>query len=235
MARTIGSKGLALIKKYEGCKLTAYEDSVGVWTIGYGHTKNVIKGMKITQAQADKFLKEDCQYFANIVDNPKYVPITSTLTSNERDALISFAYNVGPKNLKNLCANRNKTEIAEHIPAYNKAGGKVLSGLVRRRKEEQELFLKDAAKTSTTAKKELEETSKNPYIKPTKTVKYGSKGAQWVKWVQWILKNRLGYNVDIDGKFGPYTRSYVRKFQKDYGLKIDGIVGPITRKALAEL
>ena len=96
---TIGKKGLALIKNAEGCELTAYQDSVDTWTIGYGHTGNVDgkpvkKGMKITQDKANDLLIADCQDSANAVDNKKYVAIS--LNSNQRDALFSFTFNLGP-------------------------------------------------------------------------------------------------------------------------------------------
>lgn len=136
----IGEAGLNLIKKFEGCHLKAYRDPSGVWTIGYGHTSGVEAGQTITQEQAEQYLKDDCQKFADYVDNPKYVPVTAQLNANQRDALISFAYNCGQGSLKKLCAGRSVSKIAEKIPAYNKAGGKVSNGLVRRRAAEVELF-----------------------------------------------------------------------------------------------
>ena len=138
--RKIGESGLRLIKQFEGCRLTAYKCAAGVWTIGYGHTSGVHKGMKITQAQADAYLVADCQKFANYVDDPAYVPITASLNDNQRDALISFAFNCGQRNLIKLCTGRNAAQIATAIPKYNKAAGKVLAGLTRRRAAEVELF-----------------------------------------------------------------------------------------------
>lgn len=134
-------KGIALIKKFEGCKLTAYTDPVGVWTIGYGHTKGVKKGQKITEEEAENLLKEDLKTFetgVNLLILAKY-----KFNQNEFDALVSFAYNLGLGNLKKLTngGKRNKGQIADAIPLYNKAGGKVLNGLVKRRNAERELFL----------------------------------------------------------------------------------------------
>ena len=63
MGRTINKETIALIKKFEGCRLTSYQDSVGVWTIGYGHTAGVKRGMKISQAQAEKYLTEDLKKY----------------------------------------------------------------------------------------------------------------------------------------------------------------------------
>lgn len=99
--RRIGQAGLALIKQFEGCRLIAYQCSAGVWTIGYGHTAGVYKGMKITQAQADAFLKQDIAKFEKYINNPSYVPFTDKLNQNQFDALVSFAFNLGQGNVKN--------------------------------------------------------------------------------------------------------------------------------------
>lgn len=142
MSKKIGQAGLHLIMQFEGCRLTAYKPvaTERYYTIGYGHYgADVTKGMKISMAQAEAYLISDCQKFANYVDNKTYVPII--LNDNQRDALISFAYNCGAGNLKKLCASRTAMQIADKLLAYNKAGGKVLTGLTRRRKAERELFL----------------------------------------------------------------------------------------------
>ena len=138
--RKISEKGLNLIKQFEGCRLRAYQCSAGVWTIGYGHTAGVKQGQTITQAQAEEYLKQDCKKFENYVNNKSYVPITEQLNQNQFDALVSFAYNCGQGNLKTLCAGRSTAQIAAALPKYNKAAGKVLSGLVRRRAAEVKLF-----------------------------------------------------------------------------------------------
>ncbi len=145
MSKTIGSTGLSLIKKFEGCRLTAYKDTVAVWTIGYGHTgtvdgKAISEGMTITQSKAESLLISDCQKFASYVDNSSYVPITNSLNDNQRDALISFAFNLGQGNLKKVCAGRTAEQIAKAIPQYCNAGGKKLQGLVNRRAAEVVLF-----------------------------------------------------------------------------------------------
>lgn len=131
-------KGLELIKKFEGCKLTAYRCPAGVLTIGYGHTGDVKEGQKITQKKADTLLKEDLEKFEKRVAkyNWKY-----HFNQNEFDALVSFAYNIG--NVDGLTKNgkRSRGQVADAILLYNKAGGKVLNGLVKRRKAEQTLFL----------------------------------------------------------------------------------------------
>ena len=135
----ISNKGLDLIKSFEGCRLTAYKCPAGVWTIGWGHTKNVYEGMTITQAQADRLLVEDVQVYANAVN--KY---QSRFNFNEEEfsALTSFAYNCGIGSLDAVMACCNtKQEIAEECKLYNKGGGVVLAGLVRRREEEYKLFM----------------------------------------------------------------------------------------------
>ncbi len=133
--------GLDLIKTFEGCRLKAYKCPADVWTIGYGHTGSDVKqGMVITQAEADRLLQQDLERFEKNVMKfaNKY-----HWTQNEFDALVSFAFNVGSIDQLVSNGNRTKAQIAEAITKYNKAGGKVLAGLVRRRKAEQELFLKE--------------------------------------------------------------------------------------------
>jgi len=139
----ISEKGLNLIKQFEGCRLTAYQDSVGVWTIGYGHTSGVKKGQVITQEQADTYLKADCAAAENNVNlfMKKY-----DFNQNEYDALVSFAFNIGSINQLTANGTRSIAEISAKITAYNKAGGKVLQGLVNRRAAEKALF--DSRKAS---------------------------------------------------------------------------------------
>ena len=133
----ISEKGLNIIKKYEGCRLKAYKDPVGIWTIGIGHTKGVREGQTITQAQADEFLQEDVAWAEKAV--AKYDSIYHW-NQNQFDALVSFAFNVG--SIDQLTANGTRTigTISNKIPLYNKASGKVLTGLMRRRAEEKALF-----------------------------------------------------------------------------------------------
>lgn len=132
-------KGFEIIKKYESCRLTAYLDPVGIPTIGWGHTSGVKMGQTITQAQADAYLAQDVSTAERAV--AKYDG-TYHWNQNQFDGLVSFTYNCGAGNLDKLTANGSRTvsEISAKIPSYNKAGGKVLSGLVRRRTEEKALF-----------------------------------------------------------------------------------------------
>lgn len=136
----ISKEGINLIKKYEGLRLKAYKPvaTEKFYTIGYGHYgEDVKQGMVISQVYAEKLLKQDLEKFENAVNN-----LHREWTQNQFDALTSFAYNCGAGNLKKLVQNRNTQQIADAILLYNKGGGKVLAGLVKRRKEERELFLK---------------------------------------------------------------------------------------------
>ncbi|EPI4792777.1 TPA: lysozyme [Klebsiella oxytoca] len=143
-------EGIALIKGFEGCRLTAYPDpgtGGAPWTIGYGWTypvdgKPIKPGMKIDQATADRLLKTGLVSYEN--DVQKLVKVK--LTQNQFDALVSFAYNVGSRALststllKKLNAGDNKGAADEFL-RWNKAGGKEMPGLTKRRKAEREVFL----------------------------------------------------------------------------------------------
>lgn len=133
----ISENGLNLIMQFEGCRLQSYKDSVGVWTIGYGHTNGVKEGQVITKEQAKEFLKQDCYNAEKAVlkYDGKY-----HFNQNQFDALVSFAFNIG--SIDQLTANGTRTvaTISNKILLYNKAGGKTLAGLVERRKAEKRLF-----------------------------------------------------------------------------------------------
>lgn len=134
-----GEAGINLIKQFEGLRLTAYKPvaSEKYWTIGYGHySKDVTEGMTITEEQAEQLLKQDLSIAEGAVS------VMGVWTQNQFDALVSFTFNCGVANLVKLVTNRTNDVIAKKIILYNKAGGKVLNGLVKRRKEEQELFMK---------------------------------------------------------------------------------------------
>lgn len=135
----IEKKGLEIIKKYEGCRLTAYHDPVGIPTIGYGHTSGVKMGQTITKAQADAYLIQDVGTAERAVSR---YDGTYHWNQNQFDALVSFTFNCGSGNLDKLTANgsRSVQEISAKLPSYCKAGGKTLTGLVRRRVDEKALF-----------------------------------------------------------------------------------------------
>ena len=207
--KRIGQAGLALIKQYEGCRLAAYRCAAGVWTIGYGHTAGVHSGMTITQAQADAYLQQDIAKFEGYVNNPAYVPITANLNQNQFDALVSFAFNLGA------------AQIARAMPSYNKAAGKVLAGLTRRRKAEQALFNKAVSCTGTTA---AMTTSTNTEDYNMKTIKKGSKGNAVKVW-------QIIIGAAADGNFGSGTERMTKTWQGNHGLAADGIVGKMSWKA----
>lgn len=211
-SRKISEKGLNLIKQFEGCRLRAYQCSAGVWTIGYGHTAGVRQGQTITQVQAEEYLKQDCRKFENYVNNKAYVPVTAQLNQNQFDALVSFAFNCGQGNLKTLCAGRSTAQIAAALPKYNKAAGKVLSGLVRRRVAEQKLFNTAVSSTVETANTETEDYN-------MKTIKKGSKGNAVKVW-------QIIVGVTADGIFGSGTEKATKTWQASAGLTVDGVAGP---------
>ena len=139
----INKSGIELIKKCEGCRLTAYKCPAGVLTIGYGHTAGVKAGDTITQKQADKYLIDDLHIYEGYVNeiNQKY---KYHFNRNQFSALVSFAYNCGRGNLLALCKNglRNKDDIGQCIKLYDKANGQTLKGLTVRRLLETELYYK---------------------------------------------------------------------------------------------
>ena len=139
----ISQEGIDLIKKYEGCRLTAYKCPAGVWTIGYGHTRGVSKGMTITREIAERLLKEDLAPFEKAVEG-----IGVHLRQHEFDALVCLCYNIGEGNFNSSTLRRKviekarkDAEIQAEFRKWNKAGGKVLQGLVNRREEEARLWL----------------------------------------------------------------------------------------------
>lgn len=147
----VSSDGLSVIKHFESCHLTAYRCPAGVWTIGWGHTGREVKeGLVWTQAMADATLQSDLARFERDVTFLVKVPVTQ----RQFDALVSFAYNVGSdididtlaeglgdsSLLRHFNAGRI-VEAANEFPKWNKAGGKVLRGLTRRRHAERSLFL----------------------------------------------------------------------------------------------
>ncbi len=139
----ISERGVELVAKYEGCRLEAYKCPAGVWTIGYGHTAGVNEGDTLPSKETAKdLLKEDLAKYAASVNNCiKKGLLTFQPNQNQFDALTSFCYNCGAGNLQKLVSGRDAATIAEKLPEYNKGGGKVLPGLVKRREEERNLFL----------------------------------------------------------------------------------------------
>tara|TARA_B100001778_G_scaffold308402_1_gene289136 strand:- start:682 stop:1107 length:426 start_codon:yes stop_codon:yes gene_type:complete len=133
--------GIDLIKHFEGCELYAYKCPAGVWTIGYGHTKGVEPGMQITDEDAHNMLVEELVEYESYINKL----VTVGLNQNQFDAMVSWVYNLGSANLQasTLLKVLNAGQYGE-VPAqmlrWNKAGGKVLEGLTRRRQAEADLF-----------------------------------------------------------------------------------------------
>lgn len=136
--------GISLIKRFEGCRLTAYKPvpTEKMYTIGWGHY-GVSAGTKWTQQQADAQLIKDLVKYENYVNN-----LNRPFNQNEFDALVAFCYNCGAGSLQTLCKNRTNAQIANALLLYNKAGGKVLAGLTRRRQTEKDLFLKPVTQST---------------------------------------------------------------------------------------
>jgi lysozyme len=137
----ISQEGISLIKKFEGCELEAYKCAAGVWTIGYGHTKDVKEGDSILKEDAESMLVHELQEYCNDVD----IAVKVDLKQNEFDALVSWTYNLGLTNLNSSTMlkvlNEGKhNEVPAQMKRWNKASGQVKQGLVRRREAEALMF-----------------------------------------------------------------------------------------------
>ena len=137
----ISQEVISLIKKFEGCELEAYQCAAGVWTIGYGSTKDVKEGDTLTQKEADNLLLHEMQEYEGYIKELVKVP----LKQNQFDALVSWVFNLGPANLKasTMLKFLNAGDyhlIPSQIKRWNKASGKVLEGLIRRREAEALMF-----------------------------------------------------------------------------------------------
>lgn len=142
----INEAGVALIKRFEGCRLRAYPDpatSGAPWTIGYGTTgPNVYEGLQISQEQADMWLVEKLAEFEKCVNKVIFIPVTD----NQFSACVSLAYNIGCRNFQGstLVKKLNAGDdigAADEFLKWNKAAGNVMAGLTKRREAERELFL----------------------------------------------------------------------------------------------
>lgn len=141
----VNARGLDIIKRNEGLRLKAYKCPAGVWTIGYGHTGDVKKGMEITEHQADAILSVDLDKFEREVEE-----LFPGANENEFSALVSLAFNVGTSRLEDSKLHvaflaGDKWMAANQFLAWRFAAGKVLPGLLKRRSEERKLFLSEPA------------------------------------------------------------------------------------------
>jgi lysozyme len=148
---TYSAKGLALTEQFEGCRLTAYQDQSGIWTIGYGHTgPDIVAGLTISQEQAQALLAQDLRSAEACVNNS----VTVSLTQDEFDALVDFAYNVGNGAFKgsrmlHVLNSGDYAGAAAQFQRWDHVGDDVSAGLLRRRQAEVGLFNnKDSATQS---------------------------------------------------------------------------------------
>lgn len=133
--------GLALTERFEGCKLVAYQDQGGTWTIGYGHTKGVKPGDTCTPDQAEQWLIEDTKNAEDIVNKDVIVP----LTQGEYDSLVDFVFNLGGKDLEistllKLLNSSDYQGAANEFVKWDHVGGKEVAGLLNRRLAEKQEF-----------------------------------------------------------------------------------------------
>lgn len=125
---------IAYIRKAEGCRLTAYQDVAGVWTIGYGHTKGVKRGDRCSQYQAEQWLREDLAVFEAVANRVKRIA-----TQGQYDAVLDFIYNCGPGNFdkstlkRYIEAGKASWMIQEEFLRWVHSGGRKMGGLVSRR------------------------------------------------------------------------------------------------------
>tara|TARA_B100001778_G_scaffold63537_1_gene49781 strand:+ start:1809 stop:2300 length:492 start_codon:yes stop_codon:yes gene_type:complete len=138
----ISNNGLDLIKHFEGLVLKAYKCPAGVWTIGYGHTKDVQPGDEWSESNADHMLEVEMEEYEGYIHDS----VTAPINQDQFDALVSWVYNLGGGNLKastmlKVLNAGQYEEVPAQMMRWNKAGGKVLEGLTRRRQAEANLFM----------------------------------------------------------------------------------------------
>jgi lysozyme len=173
--------GRAMTEQFEGLRLTSYQDSVGVWTIGYGHTSGVAAGMTCTQEQADAWLAQDVEGAAYVVNSV----VTAPLNQNQFDALVDFVFNLGSGNFQSstLLKYLNQGDYQDasgQFPLWNHAGGVVVAGLTARRLAEQKLFDTPITLPTNT----VEPSAQTPAAQPTLV-------QQLQSWVQ-ALQSKFG-------------------------------------------
>lgn len=207
----LNEAGKLLIKAYEGVRLTAYKalPTEFYYTIGYGHYgADVKQGMTITLAQADELFEKDIVKFVKATEK-EVTRAGLILNDNQFSALVSFCYNCGAGRLRTLISGRTPSQIAQAMPKYNKAGGKVYVGLTRRRAAEVQLF-----NVSVTA-------DNKQVINPAD-----------VKGVQRWLKKNVDDTLKVDGVAGKLTMTALCKaLQIIIGVEPDGKYGKLSRAA----
>lgn len=233
MNMQISETGIQLIMSFEGLRLKAYDDGVGVWTIGYGNTRGVQPGDVITEDEAENLLQDDLDDFERCVNQAVTVPINQ----HQFDALVSFAFNVGCGALRRSTLLRKLNDggyptvaIADQFLRWNRGGGRVLRGLTRRREAERSLFLSEPEAQS--------EPPPQKSICTRTTLAYNAPSTKdpCVKVLQQALNEwsdvAILVRLEVDGLFGTKTRERVFTFQLNHGIINDGIVGEKTWAAL---
>lgn len=230
-----GPKGLALIKKFESLVLTAYKDAVGIWTIGYGHTAAAgspkpVAGMKITEREANAILARDLVKYEQAVE----ARLERVPNQNQFDAMVSLCFNIGPTAFAKSSVARffdagNDTKAAASFMAWNKAKGKVLKGLTRRRQAEADLFrAKNALGASPVALLSPEVPEPAPAREASPDAPNASGEAvtpasppDRIKALQKALNERNYDAGKEDGSWGSLTRAAVLACQGNNGLPLN--------------
>lgn len=211
-----------LIKKWESLELKAYLPTPNdVWTIGWGHTKGVKRGMTITRHQAQRFFEEDVQWAEDAVNKLVKVP----LNQNQFDALVSFVFNIGETNFRNstLLRKLNRKDYegaANEFPRWKHQKGKVLRGLVRRRAEEMEIFLDPVENNNTTGPVDTgpnkEKAVKSPDIWTAITGVLGAAGASaggtYLGDLSWPV---IGASIALVAVAGYLVWTFIKKRRED--------------------
>jgi lysozyme len=253
--RHINEVGLKLLTTFEGCEekfndggvdlLRSYDDSVGVWTIGYGHTGTaIVPGLTITQAEAEEFLRQDLEKFESYVEDLVQVE----LNVDQFSALVCFCYNTGPgeegfggSTLLRLLNGGDFEGAADQFTRWNKGGGKPMLGLTRRRLAERSLFRSEPWEAALTYEGPLDIVANvdRPSLSTAsatgpRTLKLTDPVMQGED-VQVLQKAliQLGFAVNSDGFFGPKTDAAVRQLQAQKGLEVDGLAGMTTLQSIS--
>jgi lysozyme len=239
-AKHLNQEGFKLLTSFEGCKLNAYDDQSGVWTIGYGHIEGVSPGMSITQAEAENWLREDLEKFESYVEDAVQVE----LNDSQFSALVCFCFNVGAgadgfggSTLLKRLNTGDYQAAADQFPVWNKVNGSPWLGLTRRRLAERSLFLgtpwQPFLNYEGTGEEFITASNKTILTETPRTLKLSSPLMQGedVRQVQEALI-KAGFNLTVDGFFGKSTALAVRQFQQQKQLTVDGQIGAATRKVL---
>ena len=173
----LDEEGLNLIKRWEGLRLEAYLCSANVWTIGYGHTRTAKPGMKITEKRANELLREDVRKFENLINRI----VTVSLTQNQFNALVSWAFNVGEGAVRNSTLIRKLNSgdydaVPTELMRWNKINGQVNRGLTNRRAAEVGLWARGSFVASNFVEPENPVVSENKEV-TNRTIEIGTVAA----------------------------------------------------------